>query len=74
MVTSSSAPSYATVLRTPHALRTFGAALLGRLSYGMVPLALLLAIKDATGSYSVAGGAMALFGAASVFLSPPVRR
>ncbi|MEU8624643.1 MFS transporter [Streptomyces sp. NPDC048669] len=74
MLTSSSAPSrapsYATVLRTPHAVRTFGAALLGRLSYGVVPLALLLAIKDATGSYSVAGGAMALFGAASVFLSP----
>ncbi|MEV0783687.1 MFS transporter [Streptomyces sp. NPDC050423] len=74
MFTSSSAPSrapsYATVLRTPHAVRTFGAALLGRLSYGVVPLALLLAIKDATGSYSVAGGAMALFGAASVFLSP----
>uniref|UniRef100_A0AAU2VJS3 MFS transporter n=1 Tax=Streptomyces sp. NBC_00008 TaxID=2903610 RepID=A0AAU2VJS3_9ACTN len=74
MLTSSSAPtgapSYATVLRTPHAARTFGAALLGRLSYGIVPLALLLAIKDATGSYSAAGGAMALFGAASVFLSP----
>ncbi|WP_326590471.1 MFS transporter [Streptomyces brevispora] len=74
MPTSSSAPSrapsYATVLRTPHAARTFGAALLGRLSYGMVPLALLLAIRDATGSYSVAGAAMALFGAASVFLSP----
>lgn len=74
MLTSSSAPtgtpSYAAVLRTPHAARTFGAALLGRLSYGIVPLALLLAIKDATGSYSVAGAAMALFGAASVFLSP----
>lgn len=66
----SRAPSYTTVLRTPHAVRTFGASLLGRLSYGVVPLALLLAIKDATGSYSVAGGAMALFGAASVFLSP----
>ncbi|MFI6858703.1 MFS transporter [Streptomyces sp. NPDC050421] len=66
----SRAPSYATVLRTPHAARTFGAALLGRLSYGMVPLSLLLAIKDATGSYSMAGGAMALFGAASVILSP----
>lgn len=66
----SRAPSYATVLRTPHAARTFGAALLGRLSYGMVPLSLLLAIKDATGSYSMAGGAMALFGAASVLLSP----
>lgn len=68
------APSYATVLRTPHAARTFGAALLGRLSYGIVPLAMLLAIKDATGSYSAAGGAMALFGVASVLLSPPVPR
>ncbi|MER5280534.1 MFS transporter [Streptomyces sp. NPDC002809] len=66
----SRAPSYAAVLRTPHAARTFAAALLGRLSYGIVPLSLLLAIKDATGSYSVAGGAMALFGAASVSLSP----
>lgn len=64
------APSYVTVLRTPHAARTFGAALLGRLSYGIVPLAMLLAIKDATGSYSAAGGAMALFGVASVLLSP----
>lgn len=70
MLMSSSAPSYAAVLRAPHAARTFGAALLGRLSYGMVPLSLLLAIKDATGSYSMAGGAMALFGAASVLLSP----
>ncbi|WP_393062162.1 MFS transporter [Streptomyces sp. LN549] len=66
----SRAPSYATVLRTPHAARTFAAALLGRLSYGVVPLSLLLAVKDATDSYSVAGGAMALFGAASVCLSP----
>ncbi|SCF69419.1 MFS transporter [Streptomyces sp. Ncost-T10-10d] len=63
-------PSYATVLRTPHASRTFGAALLGRLSYGMVSLSLMLAVKDATGSYSVAGAVMALFGATSVFLSP----
>lgn len=70
MLTPSPAPSYATVLRTPHAARTFGAALLGRLSYGVVPLALLLSLKDATGSYSLAGAAMALFGAASVFLSP----
>lgn len=66
----SRAPSYAAVLRVPHAARTFGAALLGRLSYGIAPLSLLLAVKDATGSYSAAGGAMALFGAASVFLSP----
>ncbi|MFD5187813.1 MFS transporter [Streptomyces sp. NPDC058357] len=63
-------PSYATVLRTRHAARTFGAALLGRLSYGMVSLSLMLAVNAATGSYSVAGAVMALYGATSVFLSP----
>ncbi|NEC10619.1 MFS transporter, partial [Streptomyces sp. SID7909] len=65
-----STPSYIAVLRVPHAARAFAAALTGRLSYGIVPLALLLAVKDATGSYSAAGTVMALFGAASVFLSP----
>ncbi|MFJ7196599.1 MULTISPECIES: MFS transporter [unclassified Streptomyces] len=63
-------PSYTTVLRTPHAARTFGAALLGRLSYGMISLSLMLAVNSSTGSYSVAGAVMALFGATSVFLSP----
>ncbi|MFJ5818277.1 MFS transporter [Streptomyces sp. NPDC093108] len=63
-------PSYATVLRTRHAARTFGAALLGRLSYGMISLSLMLAVNAATGSYSVAGAVMALYGATSVFLSP----
>ncbi|MFD0343147.1 MFS transporter [Streptomyces sp. NPDC127117] len=67
---SSRTPSYAAVLRTPHAARTFGAALLGRLSYGMVSLSLMLAVNASTGSYSVAGAVMALYGATSVFLSP----
>lgn len=62
--------SYAAVLRTPHALRTFGAALLGRLSYGTVSLSLALAAKDASGSFAVAGTALALFGATSVVFSP----
>ncbi|MFJ4923441.1 MFS transporter [Streptomyces sp. NPDC088725] len=62
--------SYAAVLRTPHAARTFGAALLGRLSYGTVSLSLVLAVKDASGSFAVAGTDMALFGATSVVLSP----
>ncbi|MEV8456573.1 MFS transporter [Streptomyces sp. NPDC052095] len=70
MPPSSPAPSYAAVLRTPYASRTFGAALLGRLSYGMVSLSLMLAVRAATGSYSVAGTVMALFGATSVSLSP----
>ncbi|MCX4844312.1 MFS transporter [Streptomyces sp. NBC_00893] len=63
-------PSYAAVLRTRHAARTFGAALLGRLSYGMVSLSLMLAVNASTGSYSVAGTVMALYGATSVLLSP----
>ncbi|MFJ2780950.1 MULTISPECIES: MFS transporter [unclassified Kitasatospora] len=67
---SSHTPSYAAVLRTPHARRTFGAALLGRLSYGMVPLAMMLAVRDSGGSYAVAGTVLALFGLTSVFLSP----
>ncbi|MFJ9736835.1 MFS transporter [Streptomyces sp. NPDC101166] len=63
-------PSYAAVLRLPYARRTFGAALLGRLSYGVLPLSVMLAVTRATGSYAVAGTIMALFGATSVFLSP----
>ncbi|MFJ4829957.1 MFS transporter [Streptomyces sp. NPDC088747] len=63
-------PSYAAVLRIPHARRTFTAALVGRLSYGMVSLAILLTVTRATGSYAVAGTVLALFGAMSVFLSP----
>ncbi|MEU8517771.1 MFS transporter [Kitasatospora sp. NPDC048722] len=70
MSSSFTAPSYAAVLRTPHARRTFGAALLGRLSYGMVSLALVLAVRRATDSYAAAGGVMAVFGITSVFLSP----
>src|SRR4051794_24707072 len=62
--------SYARVLRIPHARRTFAAALLGRLSYGIVPLSVMLAVTRASGSYAVAGTVMALFGATSVFLSP----
>ncbi|MEV5613867.1 MFS transporter [Streptomyces sp. NPDC052225] len=61
---------YAAVLRTPYALRTFCAALVGRLSYGIVSLSLMLAVTDATGSYGVAGAVLAVFGGASVLLSP----
>ncbi|MEU2716944.1 MFS transporter [Streptomyces sp. NPDC007205] len=63
-------PSYAAVLRIPHARRTFVAALLARLSYGVVPLSLMLAVTRASGSYATAGTVMALFSATSVFLSP----
>ncbi|BBC32913.1 hypothetical protein SGFS_042070 [Streptomyces graminofaciens] len=70
MSATPSRPSYAALLRIPHARRTFATALLGRLSYGMVSLAVLLAVDRATGSYAAAGTVLALFGATSVFLSP----
>ncbi|MFD9115290.1 MFS transporter [Streptomyces bottropensis] len=63
-------PSYASVLRIPYARRAFAAVLVGRLSYGMVSIAVLLAVTRTTGSYAVAGTVMALFGATSVLLSP----
>ncbi|TXS53560.1 MFS transporter [Streptomyces sp. uw30] len=68
--TSVARPSYAAVLRIPHARRTFAAALLGRLSYGIAPLSVMLAVTRACGSYGVAGVVMALFSGTSVFLSP----
>ncbi|MEU4149604.1 MFS transporter [Streptomyces sp. NPDC026659] len=64
------APSYAAVLRVPHARRTFAAALAGRFSYGVAPLAVLLSVNRATGSYAVSGMVMSLFGGAAVFLMP----
>ncbi|MET9821275.1 MFS transporter [Streptomyces sp. NPDC006349] len=70
MSTLSARPSYAALLRVPHARRTFAAALVGRLSYGTVSLSLMLSLTRATGSYAVAGLVMALFGAAGVVLSP----
>ncbi|NEB90539.1 MFS transporter [Streptomyces bauhiniae] len=64
------APSYAAVLRVPYARRTFATALVGRLSYGTVPLSLLLAIQRATGSYAACGAVLSLYGAAVVLLTP----
>ncbi|MFF8378711.1 MFS transporter [Streptomyces sp. NPDC015661] len=66
----SPAPTYAAVLRTPHARRAFGAALLGRLSNGVAPLSLILSVKDGTGSYATAGTVMAVLALTGVLLSP----
>ncbi|GHF11952.1 hypothetical protein E5082_03830 [Streptomyces griseoluteus] len=65
------APSYAAALRVPHARRAFATALVGRLSYGTVPLSLLLATRRATGSYAASGAVLSLHGAAVAFLTPP---
>jgi MFS family permease len=62
--------SYTAVLSAPHVARTFGAALVGRLSYGIVFLSLVLAVTRSSGSYPVAGAFVAVFGLTSSFLSP----
>ncbi|OIK05494.1 MFS transporter [Streptomyces monashensis] len=63
-------PTYAAVLRLPHARRAFASALTGRLSYGTVSLAVLLSVTRSTGSYAVSGTVLSLFGATTVFLMP----
>ena len=53
--------SYRAVLALPHARSLFAAAMLARLSYGLLSLPLLLTLRQSTGSYAVAGtGAGAL--------------
>ena len=67
------AGSYRAVLLLPFALRTFVPALGGRLAYGLLPLATLFTVQQATGSYSDAGLSLALFGLASIFLPAKAR-
>jgi MFS family permease len=62
--------SYLQVLRTPGAARVFLPALLGRLSLAMIGLALLLAVVDATNSFTVAGLMTGTFGLTNVIASP----
>ena len=46
---------YRALLATPHARRLIASGLLARLPMGMVPLALLLVVRDAGGGYAAAG-------------------
>ena len=62
--------SYREVLKEPYTLRLFGAALLGRLSFAMGPLALVLFMRSATGSFALAGAASAATALASGLFAP----
>jgi predicted MFS family arabinose efflux permease len=61
---------YRAVLALPRARTPFAAALLARLCYGVLPLPLLLALRDGTGSYAAAGTAVGLFGLVCALLGP----
>jgi MFS family permease len=70
MSSSRPAASYAAVFRLPYARRTFGAALVGRLGYGVVSLSLVLSLSATTGSLAAGGLLSTLFAAVSVVVSP----
>jgi hypothetical protein len=61
---------YLSVLKAPDVPRVFAAALLGRLSSAMGPLALVLFVHAATGSFAVAGAASAATALASGVFAP----
>lgn len=65
------AGDYANLLRAPAVTRTFACALVGRLTYGVLPLSLLFTVQHSTGSFSAATTAMALNSLAS--LSMPIK-
>ena len=68
MSSTSDAGSYRAVLALPYAAPTFGAALVGRLSYGLLPLSVLFSVQQSTRSFATAGGVVAVFGMASILL------
>ena len=62
--------SYLAILRTPHARPLVLASLVGRLSAGVGPLALVLFVQDATGSFAHAGAVSAATLLANGLLAP----
>lgn len=61
-----STPSYPALLRLPTVPFAFAATALARLHYGAVSLALLLSVRDRTGSFGAAGLAVGAFAFASI--------
>lgn len=62
--------AYRAVLRAPGAPRLVVAALVGRMPQGMLPLAILLTVEAATGSYAAAGAVVAGYLAAAALVAP----
>jgi len=62
--------TYARVLTLPQVPFVFASAMVGRFAYPLVGLPLLLAVENATGSFSAAGAAAGAYGATAGFLAP----
>jgi predicted MFS family arabinose efflux permease len=65
---------YAAVWRLPGAPTLLVAGIVGRLPIGMTPLALVLLVRDTTGSYAAAGASSALYGVAAAVAGPVLGR
>ncbi len=63
-----------TVLRSPRVPRLLSASLIGRLPYGMAPLAIVLAVRHNEGDYQLAGMLTALYAAAAAVCGPVLGR
>lgn len=61
---------YASVLRGTGAAAPLAASIVGRLPLGMTGLAVLLLVRDTTGSYAVAGGVSAAYALSYALVSP----
>jgi MFS family permease len=61
---------YATVLRGTGAASPLAASVVGRLPLGMTGLAVLLLVRESTGSYAAAGGVSAAYALAFAVVSP----
>ena len=61
---------YRAVLRAPHARAAFAASLVGRLTFGIVSLSMILTLTAGGRGYRFAGLVMALFGLTIVLVSP----
>lgn len=61
---------YRAVLQVPHARSAFAASLVGRLSFGIVGVSLILTLTPGGKNYEYAGLVMALFGLFIVLASP----
>jgi MFS family permease len=65
---------YAEILRAPHAARLLTGTLVGRLPNATTPLAIVLTVRAAGGSYSLAGTLAAVYGVANAAGQPLLGR
>ncbi|MDL4774992.1 MFS transporter [Actinomadura xylanilytica] len=63
-------PGYLELLRPPGIPGLFAGALIGRISFGMMPVGVVLFIARSTGSFSTAGLAMAAYSIGTVVAGP----